>query len=675
MKKNYLITILFLVSISLFAQKPEFKFGKIDMADMEASKCPIDSTADAYILGDFGYSYFEYSDTKDNFQTIFRQHFRIKILKKTAFHWADVVIPLYKYNNGNSEERITSFKASTFNIENGKIVASKVEKSATFKEEVNKSRINYKFTFPNVKEGSIIEVDYEITSDSWNIRDWDFQSTIPTLVTQYEIRIPEYFNFKLFQNGYESLKTYQKSDRSSFSYSYYYEDSNGQRIPNSRQTASVDYLTNISTYEGNNIKAFHDEPYMSSRRNYLTSIEYELQSTQFPHSLFKLYTSDWKSITKTLLDYEFFGEILRRKGATDDIVALSTTGLSQPLDKTKAIYEFIRDHFKWDKTNRLYAKNSLKKTIENKSGNSADINLLLVTALREAGIKADPVVLSTRDNGFLLMSYPILQKLNYIIAMAEIDGKQFLMDATDKNAPFGLIPEKCINGQGRIIREDNPGDVDLNSSQVYSQSLNLNLKISENADLSGTWEEIHKGYAAHDERERIGDSKSKEDYINDRQKQNAGLTISKFTIENADSLALPLTMKFDVTMSGQTESTGNLLMIHPLLYEQLKKNPFTLEERNFPVDYSHAYSLTFVETIEIPDGYQVESLPKPTNISLPGKSASFMFNAMVNGSRIQIIRRFTINKTMFLPDEYSNLKEFYNQRVAKEGEVIVLKKI
>jgi hypothetical protein len=672
--KNLLLVVTFsFFFINLFSQSKAFKFGRVEQSDLTNMQCPIDSSAEAYVMGDYGSVKFEYIDYKDNFQSVFERHIRIKILKKTALHWADFIIGLHRSVSVGSEEKV-DIKAYTYNFENGEVVESKLEKSAIFKEEVNKSRINQRFTMPNVKEGSVIEVSYKIYSEFWIIRDWDFQRSIPTMISQYYVEIPEYYNYKSFQNGYESLKITSTTKPSSFTYSWNEEDRNGMKIQNSRHSAKIDYTSNVTNYLGENIKAFKDEPLMSSKKNYESSIEFELQSVQFPHSLLKTYTTNWASITKQLMEYDDFGDIIKKEGATNDIVKEATNGLTLPLDKAKAIYAFIRNKFKWDEQNRLYTSKSIRKTIDTKAGNSADINLLLIASLKNAGLKADPVVLSTRDNGMIIMSYPVLQKLNYVIALVEIDGNQYLLDATDKFSPFGFLPEKCLNGQGRIIRELIPGDIELTSDQKYNRIVNVNLKLNENGELSGNWMEVRKGYAAHNFRSEIAEAKSSDDYIQEKQKEQ-GLTISKYEFENLDSLHKDVNIKYDIVLTGQVETTGNLMMIHPLLSEQMLKNRFTLEERKFPVDYSYLINKTFIAQYEIPEGYQVETLPKPISMALPDKNAQFTYNVGADGKKIQVMRKLAINKVVFLPADYLSLKEFYNQMVAKEAEVIVLKKI
>jgi hypothetical protein len=663
--------LLLFIFVHVQAQENPFKLGKLEASAFSSNICPIDSAADAYILGDYGKTSYDYNDTK-GFQTIFEKHIRIKICKKSAFDWANFGVSSY-FASG-SEEKVTDIKGFTFNMENDKVVVSKMEKSAIFKEEVNEHNRNIKFTLPNVKEGSVIEVYYRVISDFFSIRDWDFQHSIPVLSSRYQLEIPEYFNYKIFQNGYEAIMVNKTSRQTSLTI-------NSKEVINNRMTYNtqfsqdkIDYQLNSSTYSAVNVKAFHDEPFMKSRKNYMSSLEVELQSIQFPNSMVKDYTSNWKQIISKLLDHENFGDLILRQGGSGNVVDQIADKVKDPLQKATLLYEYVRDNIKWDGTNRLYASKSIRKILDEKSGNSADMNLLLIRLFKKSGLSAEPVVLSTRDNGIIVMGYPVLQKLNYVVAKLDINGKRYLLDATDKHCPFGLLPEKCLNGQGKTISELNQEEVDLTSAMKYSENILANLKLTENGELNGTWQESRRAYAANYYRKKIENAKGPEGFVKELQKNNNGLSITNAKIENYDSVQNDLKTTYDVSINSQVEATGNLFMIHPLLYEQMQQNPFKSEDRKFPVDFSYGFNKLIVISYQIPNGYQIETLPKPLTLSMPDNKASFIYRIDIKDNTIQLMRKFVINTTTFLPEEYKQLKEFYNQVVNKEAEIIVMKK-
>ena len=210
MKKTvFLLICLLLVSyvIDSYAQKRPMKFGKVKASDFEPTACDIDSSAHAYFICDYGESTFSYASTmvrsndpssgQKGFQIDFMHHFRIHILDKEGFDWANVSFTLYR--EGKSEEELTAIKAATYNLENGKVVKTKLAKRDIFKEASGKDRTKVKFAMPNIKEGSIIEVRYSTKSDFiWNLQDWYFQNSIPVKYSEYYVAIPEYYKYNKF---------------------------------------------------------------------------------------------------------------------------------------------------------------------------------------------------------------------------------------------------------------------------------------------------------------------------------------------------------------------------------------------------------------------------------------------------------------------------------------------
>src|SRR6188508_3511891 len=151
--------------------KSPVKFGKISAEDFKTSVYSVDSNAAGVIIADIGNSTIT-GNSKGWFSIEFRHFKRIHILKKSSYELADVQIPLY--TDGHNEEELQNLKAYTYNLENGKIVETKLEKSGVFQDKLSKNQLIKKFTFPGIKEGSIIEYEYTIHSDFiFNLQPWE----------------------------------------------------------------------------------------------------------------------------------------------------------------------------------------------------------------------------------------------------------------------------------------------------------------------------------------------------------------------------------------------------------------------------------------------------------------------------------------------------------------------
>ena len=129
-----------IVSINSFCQSEKSvftKFGKISVDDFQKKIYSIDSNVSAVILSDIGDATIE-GNSKSSFLIISKRHKVVHILNKNGYDEASVEIPLYI--DGHDEEKISSLKAITYNLENGKIIVSKLEKSSQFTEKVDKNR-------------------------------------------------------------------------------------------------------------------------------------------------------------------------------------------------------------------------------------------------------------------------------------------------------------------------------------------------------------------------------------------------------------------------------------------------------------------------------------------------------------------------------------------------------
>lgn len=140
-----------------FAQPDPVRFGKVEMADLQAKTYANDTSAEAVVLCDYGQTEFVYNNER-GFQTKSERTTRVRILKKSGYDWATVEVPLYR-NNANDEEKLSNLKGYTYNLQNGQVVKERLGKEAIFLEKKDENHLIQKFTLPNVKEGSVIEAN------------------------------------------------------------------------------------------------------------------------------------------------------------------------------------------------------------------------------------------------------------------------------------------------------------------------------------------------------------------------------------------------------------------------------------------------------------------------------------------------------------------------------------
>ncbi|HKK40779.1 MAG TPA: transglutaminase domain-containing protein [Bacteroidales bacterium] len=670
MKLIFVLSFLCLFTAS-YSQYKEPKFGKIDIKDLEMSKYDRDTSAGALILFDNGYSRFVLSNNL-GFQYKYERHFQIKIFKKSAFDLANISLRLFQ--NGRSREEILGLKAVTYNLVNGKTVKTKLENNKIFHTD-GKNYTTLKFAFPEVKEGSIIELSYDIVSDFlYDFRGWNFQYAYPARWSMYTYEIPEYFSYREYFKGYLPFDLNNRENKTTAYTIQTRTTSDSWTKPDKIKPETISVKTEKTSLGIKDVPPFISEPGIDCDYNYIQSMEFELSSIQFPNQAPQSYTQTWQSVNEQLRDEDSFGGLLKNNGFLKDTVNAICAGKSKDTEKAMAIYDYVRNYMEWNGNYSMWVPDNLKKPFRERVGNSAEINMLLTLMLKTAGLKAQPVVFSTRDNGYAQDYYPTISKFNSVMAEVEADGKAFLLDAINKNYPFGVLPVNDINGKGRIVNETTGSWIDLNANDKYTEDKTYDLCFDPEGNLTGTIIESYGGYAGMLKRNALDKEKNIDDYFRKMQENTNGLTIDKYETGNRDIKEDPFTDSLSVKIANKAEVIGDRILFYPLLLERIEKNRFTLEDRKYPVNFNYPISEVYHFSYTIPEGYSVESLPGPATINLPDNSISISYSIKNNGNRINVDYKRDIQKMIFLPTEYPQLKALYDQMVKKQSEQVILKK-
>ncbi|HNR06677.1 MAG TPA: DUF3857 domain-containing protein [Saprospiraceae bacterium] len=634
------------------AQKeiPAFRFGKLPASNFIPKVCPIDSAAHAYYLFDHGQSTFLI--TPEVFKVVFERHFRIRIQDKSAFDQADISIPLY-YKDPKSEEKLVELKGITYNLENGELVETKLEKSSIFKEKTGEHQNQVKFTMPNIREGSIIEVLYKIESDFlFNFQGWVFQHDIPVLESEYLTAIPEQLQYNPYFWGYLKVNVSREE----------------------RKKPGYDFFEILNGYLIRNVPAFPSEPYIHNKENYRTRVEFELASTKFGID-YKEYTKSWAALNKLLLEDQQFGLQLSKTGYFKDEVAEIQANFSQPNDKINAAHQLIQQRMRWNGDHGIYTTGNIRKSFEQRKGNVADINLCLVSMLRELGLSAFPVVLSTIDNGAILPTLPTLTKMNYVLAAVIQGDKKILLDAADPFATPSLLPGKCLNGQGRLINDQDGVWVDLKTSKIDQSQAYYKLDLDPQDGFKGTYQERHFNYSAYRMRHQLGDSTDLTEYLKNIHEKHPGTELTEAIMTNFNDYQKDIILDAKIKTRGNMEVTDELIYFTPIQMEKLVDNPLKIEDRQFPVEFEYPWLVNATVEIRIPESYDLESTPKSAIFQNASKTAKFTFGVeVVSGNTLKISSLIFLTKAQYEVDEYEGLRDFFNLVVSKHAEQVVLKK-
>ena len=646
------------------------KFGVIKLEDFNPLSTIIEKDAAAVVLSDVGSTDFEGNNHGD-FSVIFKRHKKILLKKRTAFDEATFKIYLWQFSSAN-EEVLEDVEAATYNIDNGKIVATKLNKKELIKENFSKNILLNKFTLPDLKEGCIIEYKYTIKSPYDNmLHSWAFQDDeYPTLWSEYQVTLPHLYSYAIVKKGaYRTLAV----DSSMLKYKSY------TILAHSNNGYSRSEIINTSgdakwfLWAMKEVPSYKVQSFVANPNDHIAEYEFQLQSIKYSEQTVVRRIKSWYETANSLLQSENFGQIIdKEKNDWIEKEVNAITGAKEGAEAANLVFKYLRDNFIASNNNSIYLTDEPKKIFKNKKGNIADINLMLTAMLYNKGYIAEPVILSTRGNGKVDEVSAILNQYNYVVCRLKIDTTTYFLDASDKHNGFGKLPNKCYNGFGRVIAQ-NPFLVNLSAdNNEESKVTSIFIANAENGKLEASFTS-NLGYVESQEvRNRLLKTTTPDFFKEITIDYSFAPKISNEELENEKNYDLPLTVKYDLNFSLGDD---DIIYFNPLLNEITKENIFKAEKRIFKVEMPFTVNETYILNMEIPKGYVVDELPKSVRSKLNESEGLFEYIISNKEGFIQLKCKFQLNKANYEVEDYESLREFFGLMVKKQSEQIVFKKI
>jgi hypothetical protein len=666
MKKLNIVALLLLFLNISFAQKLEI--GNVSKAELEEKVHPKDSSAVAAYLFKNGRTYFEH-DQNEGFTMCSEVSIRIKIYKKEGYDFANAIVPYYVYKN--PEEKISFSKAVTYNLVNGQIEKTKLKSEGEFVENRNKYTNIKKITMPNVKVGSIVEYVYLLRSKYYrSFRDWDFQTEIPVNHSEYTTTIPEYFTYNIHRKGFVFPKETVEKFNNTLNLTIREQD--GMIITKFVGYQTVNYNATKTTFVLNDVPALKNEAFVNNIGNYTAGLKYELAMTNFPGETVTQYSQNWESVLNAIHDDpDFTAELNKNNYFEEDLAALKV-GLISNEQKIGAIFRYVQNRMNWNGLMGFGCNDGVKKAYSTKTGNIAEINLMLVAMLRAVGLQANPVLASTRSNG--IPFFPSISGYNYVMAIIELNNEVILLDASNKNSNPNIIPERALNWTGKVLRADKSTfDVNLMPTKNSLRNVTIICTLDADGSVSGKMREQNFDYNALEFRDSFRNVKE-DSYLDDLEKKHSNIEVSNYTIQDKNEPSKPIVETFDFKKTAAVDIIGNKIYFSPLFFLTRTTNPFTQQKREFPVEFGYSFQTKYTISTNLPKGYVVETLPQPVAMLLSDGLGSFKYTIAVQETSIQVLISIEINSPIYPADFYEDLKAFYAEITKKESEKIVLVK-
>lgn len=653
MKKVTILLLMLSMAFMANAQRELPTFPDVKVEDLKKKEYAKDSSAEAYIMMNYGNGWV-YKNSEGGYEIAYQYFTRIKVLKKSAFERATKTLFLYKDDNQQNIETIENVKGRTYNFANDGITIEELDPKDIFKGKYDKSYDKVSFTLPKVKEGSIIEYSYVVRSPyPFKPKDWYFQYNIPCERSEYTFSSPTNLAYRILMQACEGKLSFDKC------------------------ATADEYRT--CQWLMLNVPALNREKYVANLDDYTRKIHFELaeyivDGMSKPKNL----SMDWPAFDKQLLIDEDLGGRISKISAFEATAQSLKSQKTDTLELAKEVYKYVQSNFTWDGNKYLFTKNPLKEVFKNKTGSGTELNLLLISLLRQVGIEANPVVISTREHGRIWKEYPMITRFNYTLAHVKIKGKDVLLDVTDKNLRWGLLPSFCMVGEGRLLISNKSQWLPIRTPEKSGEMINMEFTFGEKeSELESQITYAGVGYQAIDYRTEyntLGKDKFAEKF---RKKLS---TIDKALVEfegfsNTDTDVQPVIAVTGKNPEGYSVVNGKIYL-KTIPYGGTTEHPFVSADRAFPIDFTYPTEETITCKYTIPDNYAVVELPKAIRVTLPEDGGRFNFSvAQYQGGKVIIVTsQIQLKKSIYGVDEYQAIRTVYDHIVAKHNEMIVLQK-
>ncbi len=665
----YSIIILLFTAFNSFSQKPNFEFGKIkkEQFDLENYRAKYPG-APAVVISDFGHCKFKLCERSGVFQFIFTKSTRIIILNELGLDYGDISIPYYETKD--NRDLISTFTANVYNLSDDKIKKQSIKQKAGYTTDLKNNWKVLNFSLPGVKSGSIIEYTYKIVSDFPEyLPDWRFQRSIPVIYSEFNLDLPSIFIYRMSYRGYEKLHT--NNQKAYMETLKLYRKSN---VYGNKTTDAGYYLININStkfsWVAKNLPALVIESHIDNIDNYASVMTFELISydryddTTPPKHI----ANSWEDVLIYLNKKKGFGDYLINAPAVvyKEFELKSSSDFNTDLQNA---FNAVTSRVAWNKSNSLLAQNSVSDVIKNGSGNSAEINLLLCALLRNMGLNAHPVALSTVNNIRLLNS-PTYSDLNYIIvAVYDENNNIVLLDATDPDLPVGYIPIRAINGKGYVMMHPKVQAINLLNPEPKTFIKNYHLTLNADGTFEGTFQNKYlqyNSYLLNKDYKKDG----KEEFLSSWE-SIPGLDMIDYNILPPKTPGDPFITEGSFKLEGFAQLINNEMFFEPLLFESIKEHEFKQETRKYPIEYFVASNEEINITIVLPDNIKLIELPRPIRDQWT-RAFSYDMTVIEQENKIIISSKKQMLNTRIPPENYNDFVEFLNRIVSGNKQKISL---
>jgi hypothetical protein len=427
-----------------------------------------------------------------------------------------------------------------------------------------------------------------------------------------------------------------------------------------------------------NVPRIVSEPAMPALSDVATSVTYTT-------------IKSWEDLSR------WWNKVAESKYALNDALRSEITSLTANAktrdEKIDAIYRFVAQKVRYmglgtGKKRGLEPK-PVTETYETKYGVCRDVASLMVAMLREAGIESEIVL--TNLGASVPKDLPVLQFNHAIVAIKNADGTYTYADPTVKNSTDWLPSVEaeqqvllCTKAGSTLTdTPHSPAEANLGTIKAVSSLTAEGLFTSEvTISSQGLYDLALRGWVQSMPKAQVQQTWS---YL--LSEMYPGTRLTSFNVSDAEDLHSPLELKITYQIDNYPTDAGKFaLMKSPVslgFFEIISKFVLasaSLPERKYPWVLGFTFGADEEETINLPPGMQIKSVPDPVSKKLGPIEYKMIYNTsssqeLAGGTtQLKYQKRLLIDAKQMSPEEYVQLKSMLlASSKAQRGQIIMEK--
>ncbi len=309
-------------------------------------------------------------------------------------------------------------------------------------------------------------------------------------------------------------------------------------------------------------------------------------------------------------------------------------------------------------------------------GNHTQLDWLFLALARSAGFEAYGCWVSSRAEYFFTPTTQQSGHLNEPVVLVKLNGQDLYLNPGAPFAPFGMLNWSETGTAG--LRLDKDGGSWVKTTLPKSSESRIEhvakLRLTETGNLEGSLEVTYTGLEAmyHRQDVRNSDDVTRKKFLEDRLKHQVPVTTEVELTNQPDwtSSETPLVAEFKIDIPDWSFNAGKRTVIPAALFTAVEKHTFEHTNRVHPIYLDYPYEKEDDVTIELPEGWQVSSVPPPQ--ARDGHIVSYSLNVDKSGTTLHMTRKVTWNFLLLDAKYYPALREFFQSVRTGDDQQIVL---